>query len=400
MKGFFRKMGEWIKAHKKKTIVIGIVAFFLICAVVTLSCLGAFVFNRFATGIRPTSAQLDAARGQYKRVVIIGVDGTGSYPGEMLDDDSGSLPNFKKLFVDGVVTESGTRLNASVTYDGVAVYPTISAQNWTSMFRGVRPPYHGITGSSSNSDLSAGKQPSTKYPSFVKVILDAMPDAKAISVCTWDGVNNGAIEDHARLQKYNTTCTTLQKVVSGAETLGGLGGEALKDHIVDITSDDGFGDPDNALRDAVTVQKIIEATTTEQGKEDYKIIYMHLNQVDSAGHSYGNNKHAYARAVSRVDVLIGRLYAAYEEKDMLDDTLFVFCTDHGHRYAQNGTGHGGNRPEEVNVTFAVAGRTVKQGKPGKYVNTDLAPIVTYAMGVKAPKGWQGLVPYNMFTALS
>ena len=126
-----------------------------------------------------------------------------------------------------------------------------------------------------------------------------------------------------------------------------------------------------------------------------KILY----QVDSAGHSYGYNKHEYACAVSRVDDLIGELYEAYEAENMLDRTLFIFCTDHGHRYLQNGPGHGGNRDVEVNVTFAIAGHTVKQGTPGKYVNTDLAPIVAYAMGVKAADTWQGRVPRDMFTAL-
>jgi len=36
-------------------------------------------------------------------------------------------------------------------------------------------------------------------------------------------------------------------------------------------------------------------------------------------------------AVSRVDVLIGRLYEAYAAREWLDDTLFILCTDHGHR---------------------------------------------------------------------
>ena len=126
---------------------------------------------------------------------------------------------------------------------------------------------------------------------------------------------------------------------------------------------------------------------------------MHLNQVDSAGHSFGYNKQPYARAVSRVDTLIGRLYDAYNEENLAGNTLFIFCTDHGHRYAQDGTGHGGNSEVERTVTFAIAGKTVKAGKPGKYVNTDLAPIVTYALGVKGNKNWQGRVPYNMFTTL-
>ncbi len=126
---------------------------------------------------------------------------------------------------------------------------------------------------------------------------------------------------------------------------------------------------------------------------------MHLNQVDSAGHSFGYNRQPYAAALSRIDALIGKLYNAYDALGMADNTLFIFCTDHGHRYLQNGTGHGGNSAVEVNVTFAISGKTVKAGTPGKYVNTDLAPIVAYALGVKAADTWQGRVPYNMFTLL-
>ena len=397
-KGFFKRLAEKIKANKGKTIAIAVIAFVLICAIIALCCLNAYVFNRFATGVVPTDEDLAAVSGQYKRVVIFGVDGAGGYPGEMLDDDEGSLPNFQKLFVDGTTAKNGTKLNGSVTYEGIAVYPTISAQNWTSMFRGVRPPYHGITGSSSNKDLENGKQPNEKYPSFVKVILDAHTEAKAISSCTWNAVNNGAIEDSPRVTKMNTDCTSLQDIVSGEEVLAGKGAAELTAQIRETTAVDGFADPDYNLRDAVTVQRIIGATTTE-GAEDYEIIYMHLNQVDSAGHSYGYNKQAYARAVSRADNLMGRLYDALDEAGMADDTLFIYCTDHGHRYLQDGPGHGGNRDVEVKVTFAVSGKTVKQGTMGKYVNTDLAPIVTYALGVKAPEVWQGLVPYALFSAL-
>ena len=402
MKEFFAKFGAAVKAHKGRTIAISVAAIVLICAVVALSCLGAYVFNRFSEGYVPTEAQLAAAKGQYDRVVIIGVDGAGAYPGEMLDDDPFSLPNFKKLFVDGLTTEGGTRINASVTYSGVAVYPTISAQNWTSIFHGVRPPYHGITGSSSNKDLSNGKKANEKYPSFMKVFLDENPNAKIFSSCTWDAVNNGAIEDLDGVVKKNTTCEDIYEIANNpAQDI--IATESLIQHIKDEVKWKGYADADYALRDAITVQRVIEANVY-LGEDDkyhekengYAISYMHLNQVDSAGHSYGYNKHEYAWAVSRVDDLIGEIYHAFEEANMLDRTLFIFCTDHGHRYLQNGTGHGGNSDVEVEVTFAIAGHTVKQGTPGKYVNTDMPAIVSYALGVKASENWQGRVPYDMF----
>ena len=386
MKEFFAKLGASVRAHKGRTVVISITAFLLVSAVVALSCLGAFVFNRFSEGFVPTDEQLAAQVGQYARVLIIGVDGMGDYVSRM---DEGSTPNFDRLFGDGFTTTSGTRINASVTHTGMAVYPTISAQNWVSMFHGVRPVYHGVTGGSSNSDLSAGKQANEKYPSFIKNYLTYHPEAKVLSSCTWDAINNGAIEDLPQVKKINNNCETVYKVATGALAIGDAD---LVDYIREQTVFDGYADETYALTDAISVQRVIDETATE----DYRIAYMHLNQVDSAGHSYGNNKHAYIKAVSRVDVLIGKLYAAYEARGWLDDTLFILCTDHGHRYAQDGTGHGGNSAVERTVTFAIAGKTVRQGTPGKFVNTDLAPIVSYALGVKAPETWQGRVPYGMF----
>ena len=385
----FKKIGDKIKANKGKTVAISLVAFLLIAAVAALSCLGAFVFNRFATGIVPTDEQLAAAKGQYKRVLIIGVDGVGDYVKRM---DEGAMPNYEHLF-GGFTTANGTRINASVTYTGVAVYPTISAQNWTSMFHGVRPPYHGITGSSSNKNLENGKKANEKYPSFIKQYLDENPNGKVLSSCTWKAVNNGAIEDLPQVKKINNDWSTIADVVSGKLALGD---PDLVNYIREYTAFEGVADETYMLTDAITVQRVIDETALE----DYAIAYMHLNQVDSAGHSYGYNKQAYIRAVSHVDVLIGKLYETYKARNWLDDTLFIFCTDHGHRYLQDGTGHGGNSDVEVNVTFAVAGKTVKQGTMGKYVNTDLAPIVCYALGVKAAETWQGKVPFDLFSALN
>ena len=112
MKNFFKKLGEKIKANKKKTIVISVISFVLVCVIITISCLSAFLFNRFAEGFVPTEAQLAAQKGQYKRVVIIGVDGVGDYFGKTY------TPNFDKMFSDKTIGE--TKINASVTYTGVA----------------------------------------------------------------------------------------------------------------------------------------------------------------------------------------------------------------------------------------------------------------------------------------
>ena len=438
-KCIFKRIGAAIKANKKKTIVIAVVAFLLICAIVSVSLLSAFLFNRFATGLVPTDEQLAAAKGQYKRVVIIGVDGVGDYFNHVY------TPHFDELFSDKTIGD--TKINASVTYSGVAVYPTISCENWMSMFHGVRPVYHGFIFKDTNQRVEAGnKTDSETYPSFMKQYLDQNPTGKIFSSCTWRGVNNGVIEDDPRITKVNsdaeqvyqflnnetvwsrvtdTTCQQNYKLDENGKIVTEIyEGNKIEEinafvnaPIIDakgllrefLSAEvflNGYGDETIAMRDAMTVQRVIEANAYvgEDGKyhekaDGYAISYMHLDQVDHAGHNYGYSKPGYIHAISRVDNLIGWLYDAFEEAGMLEDTLFILCTDHGHRYPGGHKNHGKNTDEEVNITFAVAGKTVKSGTPGKYVNTDLAAVVSYALGVKACDEWQGLVPYDMFTAL-
>ena len=415
-KCIFKRIGAAIKANKKKTIVISVIAFVLICAIISVCCLSAFLFNRFATGYVPTDEQVAAAKGQYKRVVIIGVDGVGDFFKYTYS------PNYLKMFSDKTV--GTTKINASVTYTGVSLYPTISCENWTSMFHGVRPVYHGFIVRNTNQRVEAGEKANEKYPSFVKQYLDQYPNGQVLSVCTWRGVNNGVIENDPRITKYNSypadiyqflknynqatqTSADILTVVDESELptvkttvrddIPGIEGE-LYEYLSDQVEMYGYADETIEMRDAMTMQRVISETVTNPNK--YQIVYMHLDQVDHAGHSFGYGKPGYVNAVSRVDMLIGRLYNAYEAAGMLEDTLFILCTDHGHRLPGGHKNHGKNTDLEVNVTFAIAGKTVKSGTPGKFINDDLAPIVSYALGVKASSTWQGRVPYNMFTALN
>jgi len=430
MKNFFKKLGEKIKANKKKTIVISVISVVLILVIVSLCLLNSLLFNRFSEGYVPTDAQLAAAKGQYKRVVIIGVDGVGDYFSHM------ETPNFDKMF--------DTNVNASVTYTGTAVYPTISCENWMAMFHGVRPVYHGFIFKDTNQRVEAGqKTDSEKYPSFIKQYLDQYPDGKdVLSVCTWRGVNNGIIEDDKRIVKYNSDTDQIKQFLNGEPMYSPVtdlecqqnykvengkkvvvkntsnkkytemtayveapirddvpGISSLREYFLSMQTAFGEEDETVAMRDALTMQRIIEETITPEGQEKYGIVYMHLDQVDHTGHNYGYGKPAYQQAVYRVDELIGRLYTAYANAGMLEDTLFILCTDHGHRLPGGHKNHGKNTDLEVNVTFAIAGKTVKKGTPGKFVETDMVAIISYALGVKAAESWQGRVPYDMFTLL-
>ena len=81
---------------------------------------------------------------RYTNVVIIGIDGMGNY------NRFADTPNIDALFQNG-----------SVTYDGLSMDPTISAENWGSMLIGCNPGVHGLT----NSIVGRFEYKNEKYPS-------------------------------------------------------------------------------------------------------------------------------------------------------------------------------------------------------------------------------------------
>ncbi len=346
MKAFFGKIGAAMKAHKVITVIVAVVT----ALVIVFSCLGAFTFNRFSNGILPTDEDL-AKVTKYEHVVIFGVDGAGGYFGET------DTPNFDRIYKNG-----------SVSYTGMSQFPTISAQNWTSMIHGVRYQKHGIDNSTSGDSLYTD----TKYPSFFKVYAERHPDATFASICNWSNINKGIIEHGiSGMHMDDAGCATY---FPGAKT------------------------------DADVDRKVAELAVEYIQNNEPTILFMQFDSVDGAGHegtSKGYGAPLFDEALKTVDGLIGQVYDAYVQKGWGDNTLFITVSDHGHEKNQLGGGHGGNNPSVRNVTIAVAGGlgNVIAGTPGKFVTQDLAAIVMYALGEKQYETWEARVPTNMFVGL-
>ena len=106
----------------------------------------------------------------YKRVYIMGVDGAGRF------FDSTPTPNLDRIFADG-----------AITYNMTTARPTISAQCWGAMFHGVDADRHRLNNGIASQNVYANH----RFPSFMKVIRDAMPDAALASFCCWNPINVG-----------------------------------------------------------------------------------------------------------------------------------------------------------------------------------------------------------------
>ena len=117
----------------------------------------------------------------YKHVVVIGIDGIGNF------NAKAETPNLDKIFENG-----------AVTFNGLSMDPTISAENWGAMLLGAEPVVHGLT----NNILNQHDHKSELLPSLFKRIKTQYPNAKLASYCNWTPINNGLIEKNLNVEKY------------------------------------------------------------------------------------------------------------------------------------------------------------------------------------------------------
>ncbi|MBQ9371037.1 MAG: alkaline phosphatase family protein [Thermoguttaceae bacterium] len=265
-----------------------------------------------------------------KRVVLIGVDGGGSF---FKDADT---PNMDRIFKNG-----------AITYDCVTSKPTISAQSWGSMLHGVTPEFHGLTNG------IAGSRPypvDSPFPSVFRVIRENMPNATLASICHWNPINIGIIEDNLGVVK---------------EHAGG----------------------DSEVTDLVCAY--LE-------KNDPTFLFVHFDDCDGAGHSKGYGSETHMKQLHTTDGYVQRIYEALEKRGWVDSTLFIVTADHG------GTpqgSHGGWTDAEKYIMFAATGPGVEPGgKIGEMGVRDTSAVVLYGLGLadKQPETWTARVPSGLF----
>ncbi len=262
-------------------------------------------------------------------VVLIGVDGGGAFFREA------DTPNLDKIFADG-----------AVTYSCLCENPTISAENWGAILHGVKREVHGLTNGLA---YSTPYPDDSAYPSVFRVIRENMPDAKLASICSWNPINIGVIEN-------------------------GIG--VFKDKV-----------PDD---DAAVTDKVCEYLETNQPT----LLYVHYNEVDEAGHGHGFGGKEHLARLHATDGYIQKIYESAKKNGMLESTLFIVTADHGGHERS----HGGWTDEEKYVMFAATGPSVEKGEIGEMENRDMAGIILYALGLgdKQPETWTSRVPSGLF----
>ncbi len=272
----------------------------------------------------------DAGIKGIEHVLVIGIDA--------LSPDG--IANAHTPNIDSLIKEGAYTMHAR------GVLPTSSGPNWASVLMGAGPEQHGITGNDSDPlepvlpPLVSADGQKKLFPTIFEVIRRAEATAELGTVHQWDGVAIYYEPEHLNYAKST---------------------ETLKE-----TAD-------------LAVEYLAEKRP--------KYFFVHFDDVDQAGHSFGHGSETYYKAVTEADAYVGEILQALDRTGMASNTLVILTADHG----GIGNGHGGDTPEELTIPFIMRGPEVKRNYEIKEsVNAiDNSPTVAFALGVPVPEAWVG-----------
>lgn len=274
----------------------------------------------------------NAAKWKAKHVVLIGLDGWGSYSVE-----KANIPNIKQLMNDG-----------SYTLTKRSVLPSSSAVNWASMFMGAGPEIHGYTTWGSKTPELPSKELNQHniFPTVFQLLRDAAPQAEIGTLYEWDGIKY--LVDTLSVNNYNQ-------------------GKGID-----------YGKYPTELRD-LAVKYIKDKKPT--------LTLLAWDNPDHVGHTDGHDTPDYYQKLEELDKYVGDIINAVKEADMLNETIFIVTADHG----GINKGHGGKTMQEMETPFIIAGKNIKKGHQiqASMMQFDVASTVAAIFGLKQPQVWIG-----------
>jgi arylsulfatase A-like enzyme len=205
--------------------------------------------------------------------------------------------------------------------------------------------------------------PSTTLPSHVSMLTGFTPDVHGM---TWD--------DYTPSRRMPVPTVFAAARARGLRT-GMLAGKDKFRHFRDTGSLDVFlVDPRGDVR--LGDEAAMKATF------DVDLLFVHLPNVDYAGHGNGWMSPRYFSVLRETDRVVGAMLSSFP-----DDTTVILTADHGGR----GTNHGTANPLETTIPWIVSGpRTFKGRQLSTSVRTvDTAATAAYLLGLTLPPGASG-----------
>lgn len=204
---------------------------------------------------------------QYKRVVLIGIDGLGShnlYRSEFNGVASPVVPNINKI-----------KENAAWTVKAQIDLRNWSGPNWVGMITGSNSDEHGVH--------TNGCRYSKKIPTIYQMIKQQMPNTRISVFYDWD-----KIKCHA--------------------------GKGSVDYFKKIKS----------------TPLIAENAILELKNNKPTFMFVYFGEVDERGHSKGGYSKEYTNALEEVDLGIGKIIEYLKTSGLDKETLVILTADHGH----------------------------------------------------------------------
>jgi arylsulfatase A-like enzyme len=116
------------------------------------------------------------------------------------------------------------------------------------------------------------------------------------------------------------------------------------------------------------------------------LLFIHLDNIDHAGHETNWLTNTYYQAVTEADGYLGRVLDMIDRASAWDSTYVLVTSDHG------GTrhGHGKNSLAEIQIPWILAGPGVAPGRITAPVNTyDTAATLAWIFNLEMPSCWTG-----------
>ncbi|MFE0104092.1 alkaline phosphatase family protein [Streptomyces sp. NPDC059009] len=279
-----------------------------------------------AASAGPVAAVARAASRAAKtpKVLVIGLDGT--LLGRVKD---AAAPTLKGLMAAGLTAPSSIYANP--------LAPTSSGPGWSTLITGVWPDKHKVV----NNEFTGHNL--AQYPDFLTRVERAKPDLKTYAVSSWAPITD--IIFSAEVDQRVST--------PGAEYDTGTTSRAVEQ----VKS----GDPD--------------------------AVFVQLDNVDHAGHTYGAASQQYLDAIHGVDAQAGQIIAAVTSRATYgnEDWLIMITADHGHTDAG---GHGGSSWPERQTFMIATGGGVSAGSVRYDVRMpDVAASALAHLGVPVDPAW-------------
>lgn len=260
-------------------------------------------------------------------VIVVGVDG---------------------LSVDGVARGNMPRLHqlmqrAAWTLEARGVMPTLSSPNWASAINGAGPEQHGITSNG-----------------YLRKMVELRP------VCAGDDGVFPTIFRVLRTQRPSSRIAVFHDWPGFADL--------LEKRVPDV------------LRHEHGASRTADAAVAYWKESRPELMFVHLDNVDHAGHEYGWSSPEYFRAAEDADGYLGRVLDMLAEQGALDSTFVLVTSDHGGK----GRSHGKNSLAEIQIPWILAGPDVAPGRMAASIYTyDTAATIAWIFQLDTPECWIG-----------